>query len=304
MWRAEKYLNPEGRRQSPMFRPFAALIVGQGLAERRRDAAQCAGEALVRRQRIVAFQLAQTNTPGRAFVENTDRLGGLGLPDNQIAFPMPEGPPIVGVGRTLRHETFNPGATRDRGNSRLPVRTPVSSQARDQLTLEFASGEDDNRTIDRLMTHAHLRSIRVVFFQTARRLFRGQAPAQGANDVTPQAVPFAVRLEPPGATRHWATPTAICSRSFDCCCSYLLSMGHSSIVFHHRGVALDLETRPADARRAAPVLDLQSTCPESACLRHSPATPPGDRLSMRVSGHAAKNKRFVARDADLSALAA
>ena len=92
MWRAEKYLNPEGRRQPPMFRPFAALIVGQGLAERRRDAAQCAGEALVRRQRIVAFQLAQTNTPGRAFVENTDRLGGLGLPDNQIAFPMPEGP--------------------------------------------------------------------------------------------------------------------------------------------------------------------------------------------------------------------
>jgi hypothetical protein len=29
---AEEHLNPNGCRQSPMFRPFAALIVGQGLA--------------------------------------------------------------------------------------------------------------------------------------------------------------------------------------------------------------------------------------------------------------------------------
>ena len=30
------------------------------------------------------------------------------------------------------------------------------------------------------------------------------------------------------------------------------------------------------------MLDLQGTCPERACLRHSPAHPLGDRLSMRV----------------------
>jgi hypothetical protein len=38
---------------------------------------------------------------------------------------------------------------------------------------------------------------------------------------------------------------------------------------------------------AAPVLVLQGACPESACLRHSPGTPLGDRLSMRLSSHAA-----------------
>ena len=201
----EEHLNPEGRRQPPMFGHFAALIVGQGLAERRRDAAQCAGEALVSGQSIVAFQLAQANTPGRAFVENAHCQGGLGLPDDEIAFPMPDGSSIIGVDRTFRHETFNPGATRDGGISRLPVRTPVPSQALDQVTLEFASGQEVNRTIDRLVAHAHLRSVRVVFFQTAGRLFRGQAPAQGANDVTPQAVPLAVRWEPSGTTRHLAT---------------------------------------------------------------------------------------------------
>jgi hypothetical protein len=35
---------------------------------------------------------------------------------------------------------------------------------------------------------------------------------------------------------------------------------------------------------AKTMLDLQRVCPESQCLRHSPAHPPGDRCSMRLSG--------------------
>jgi hypothetical protein len=37
--------------------------------------------------------------------------------------------------------------------------------------------------------------------------------------------------------------------------------------------------------QVAPMLDLQTIRPESQCLRHSPAYPTGDRLSMRLSGH-------------------
>ena len=81
--------------------------------------------------------------------------------------------PMFSIDQRLRHETFNPGAMRDGGISRRPVRTPVSSQERDQPTLEFASGEEVNRTIESLIAHVPLRSIRGVFFQTARPLFLG-----------------------------------------------------------------------------------------------------------------------------------
>jgi hypothetical protein len=48
------------------------------------------------------------------------------------------------------------------------------------------------------------------------------------------------------------------------------------------------ESEPHSAQapplEGAPMLVLQMVCPESHCLRHSPAPPSVDRLSMRVSG--------------------
>jgi hypothetical protein len=38
--------------------------------------------------------------------------------------------------------------------------------------------------------------------------------------------------------------------------------------------------------QAAPVLVLRGACPERPCLRHSPASPPVERLFMRVSSYA------------------
>ena len=53
--------------------------------------------------------------------------------------------------------------------------------------------------------------------------------------------------------------------------------------FHVMNGDLLFACADAPALEAAPVLVLQRACPERACLRHSPAIPSEDPLSMRVS---------------------
>lgn len=146
----EEHLNARSCRQTPMFGHLAALVIGQGGAEGRRYRPQRLPESPVGTPGIVPFQLEQADVAAAPLIQDTHGLRGLGLADDQIAFPVSGGEPVQCFGRALGDALFDPAAAAFwlKGSASQPLPTSINPK---RFTSRWHLSQSVPRTVSWLI---------------------------------------------------------------------------------------------------------------------------------------------------------
>src|SRR6516162_4777957 len=155
-----------------------ALVPGQRPSQRDRQLGNLRGESFG--DDICGVTGWESNEHDEAAVpldEGRNRAGTLAK--DQVAFPMARDCAVVGLGRSFTdvHEVADlaltiAGVLRER---RRPSRRTLRAQIASQLLAQRAAGLHEQRLIDRLVRHAHLRIIGELAHQPTRDLLRRPA---------------------------------------------------------------------------------------------------------------------------------